>query len=159
MNYFKEIMDRLVAACSDSEVAGVTSVTPVLWASDHIFDGGVPFIAGQNRGRVPFVVITRKNSSYDFQAVTVDISGQADQGGFVTSEWEIKVVVGVSSNSNMRTNEESAYLIMQKCLKKIRKDYNLAIGNEQVTEVITHPFGLQLNCNLTIQNTYAINSH
>lgn len=150
MNYYYEILSRLKTACSCSEVASAASVLTADWSGAHVFDGGKEYIGAMNRGRVPFVVITRLNSDYSFDALST-----GDSGGQLDSRWNIKVVVGKSSRSDEATNEAQAYDIAQKIIKNARLNYNLAVGNQTILPPETHPFGLAINIDLSIQNTHS----
>lgn len=151
MNYYAEIMSKIKTACSDVEVYSAASISGSEWINYHIFDGGRHYIAGQNRGRVPFVNIWRVESDYTFEAVETSTS----RAGTLESRWNIEVVVGVSSRISEYTNESLAYNIAQKIVKSIRKDFNMRVGSERIGEVQNHPFGLSLIIDLTIQNTHS----
>lgn len=151
MNYYTEIISRLKTAIGHSEVYTVAGVSAGEWSTYHIFDGGRKFIHGQNRGRVPFVNVWRNMSDYSFDAVTTG----GEQGGQMQSNWNIEIVVAKSSAADEKTGEEFAYAIAQKIIKKIREDYNLSLGNERITPIQTHPFGLSLIIDLTIINTHS----
>lgn len=150
MNYYTEIMTRLKTACSDAEVMTAAGISGTEWTDYHVFDTGRHFIAGQNRGRVPFVNIWRTGSDYTFDAV----DSSTARSGTLESTWNIEVVVGKSSRTNERTNETQAYDIAQKVIKSIRKDFNMRIGTESIGEIQTHPFGLSLSVEVNIQNTH-----
>lgn len=150
MNYYTEIMTRLKTACSDLEVMTAAGISGAEWTDYHVFDTGRHFIAGQNRGRVPFVNIWRVNSDYTFDAV----DSATTRAGTLESSWNIEVVVGKSSRTNERTNETQAYDIAQKIIKSIRKDYNMRVGTERIGDIQVHPFGLSLSVEVNIQNTH-----
>lgn len=151
MNYYTEILNRLKTAIGNSEVSTAAGISNATWILNNIFDGGRKFIHGQNRGRVPFVNVWRNNSEYSFDAITTS----GEQGGQMQSNWNIEIVVAKSSVSDEKTGEEFAYSIAQKIIKNIRADYNLALGNERILPIETHPFGLSLTIDLNVINTHS----
>ena len=148
MNLYTELEDHLKTACGAVDVALAAGVPQTTWQLAHVFMSGRGYIKGQNRGRVPFVSVWRENSEYSFDAV-----GVGEQGGLVTSSWNIEVVVGAASRANESANEMVATLIAQKIIKNVRADSNLCIGEEKIGAILCHPFGLSLMVQLTIQNT------
>jgi hypothetical protein len=151
VNYYTEILTRLKTAIGNIEVSTAASISNATWINYHIFDGGRKFIHGQNRGRVPFVNVWRVSSDYSFNAITTS----GEQGGQMESNWNIEVVVAKSSAVDEKTGEEFAYAIAQKIIKNLRADYNLALGNERILPIETHPFGLSLIIDLNIINTHS----
>lgn len=153
MNYFSAISDKIKAAVSSYDVAVLSSSTVPIsgdWGTYHVFDGGRKFIGGQNRGRTPFVNIWRESSTYTNGVISDD-----DAGGMVDSVWNIEVVVGNTSRQDENNNEENAYLIMQKIIRKIRENSDMSIGSESIGNLENHPFGSSIITQVTIHNRHS----
>jgi hypothetical protein len=147
MSFYNDIITKLVTACSSSDVSTAAGISNATWTLSHVFTSGRKYIAGQNRGRVPFINIWRQQSDYAFDAVSSDF------GGEVKSLWRIEVVVGKTSRVDERTNEQQAQEIAEKIIKSIKSEYNLQVSSHAIGLCETHPFGLSLIIDLTLINT------
>ncbi len=143
------IRDTIAFACRDGLVALAAAVDPTAWASvtvPRVFIGSAGFLAGRNRGRLPFLDIHIEKQ--DFQQDT-------QEGG------TLKSTVTISCHDTGRDQDTTISRMEQilcACLSAIRDNSNdnyTFLGSNAISGLAPGPFGWRMDATVTIEHSYA----
>ena len=136
---------NLKSLISASVVASAAGFSTSDWANYHVFAGGREMIHGMNRGRAPYVVLWRGNSSYDAQSV------DADPGGTLNATWNLRVAVQKHDEALAETQIRQ---IANACFKSIKDDSRFRPGDQSIGDIQVFPWGSFADCTINIETTF-----
>lgn len=136
---------NLKTLISASIVASGAGFSATDWADLHVFVGGRDMIKGLNRGRAPYVVLWRSNSTYDAEVV------DANPGGTLYATWNLRVT---SKKNDNQAAETEIRQIFNLCMQSIKNDGRFRPGDQSLGEIQSYPWGSFADGTFNLENTF-----
>lgn len=143
------ISTRVFAALRDSTVAAQAGIAGATWSSTavpRVFRGFTGYLAGRNRGRLPFM---------EFDLETQGFAHETLEGGTLTSSIRVRAHCGGRDPQAAGDMLEGMLAAGLAVIRSEATDNYTALGGDQISALDQGPWGHVREATLTIEHTFA----
>lgn len=143
------ISTRVFAALRDAVVAAQAGIATLTWASTvtpRVFRGFTGYLAGRNRGRLPFM---------EFDIESQGFAHETLDGGTMVSTVRIRAHCGGRDPETAGNLLEGMLAAGLAAIRSEAADNYTALGDDQIGALEQGPWGHTREATLTIEHTFA----
>ena len=140
------IQGRVFTALNSATVSSQSGMTLANWtANPHVFYGFTGFLAGRNRGRLPFI---------EFDVSTDGFTQNTVEGGTLIVKVTLRIHVGGRDTQVAGNLAEALTLASLAAIRSESVDNYFALGDDSMQQIVPGPWGWVRESSLTVQLTY-----
>ena len=143
------LAERIFAALRSAPVADQAGIATATWASTtipRVFQGFSGYLAGRNRGRLPFI---------EFEFQSQGFAHETFEGGTVSTVVTLRAHCG---GRDLETAGNLLNAMIASSLAELRSeaaDNYTAFGSDQITVIQQGPWGHFIECQTNFEHTFA----
>jgi len=142
MSSFESARSQIFQALTSTTVAAIAQIPQTIWANYHVFYGDSSYIAGRNRGRLPFVEVKRSQANMTHES-------EPNYGGTQVITFRIEIHTGNVPRNSVLNNELQADQLARAIIQLIRSQSCFRDGEHTIETLVESPFGYSLAIDLT----------